>query len=69
MLTIKAVYTPTREEIFEAQRVRTVPDEGGALLNVLFQPADGDHEIGIWAQDCVIYVMNDKGRTIAVYGG
>jgi hypothetical protein len=71
MLTIKAVYSPNHEEIFEAKSVRTVPVEvdppGLPCINVLFTHPDDHGEMAICTKDCAVYVMNDKGRTISNY--
>jgi hypothetical protein len=70
MLTIKVVYGVNQEQVFEAKRVRTSPieaDTDKACVNVYFQEPDGIHEMVICSNDCAIYVMNDKGRTIANY--
>lgn len=86
MLTIKAVYAPNQEEIFEAKRIRTLPISAGSSpdqessvvrqfisesskspTNVYFEPADSVIEMCISNMGAEIYVMNDKGRTIAHY--
>ena len=68
MLTIKAIYAPQREEIFEAKRVRTVPVDNSPHVNVIFEPSDAGGEMGICSQDCLVFVMNEKGHTISSYG-
>lgn len=68
MLTIKAVYSPNREEIFEAERVSAAPfGAGGAHVNVTFDEPGNCGKMVICNVDCRIYVMNNKGSTIAVY--
>ena len=67
MLTIKAVYAPHREEIWETPYVRTCPVDNSEHVNVMFQVGDTIRELAICSDGCAIYVMNDKGKTIASY--
>jgi hypothetical protein len=67
MLTVKAIYAVNHEEIFEAKRVWTVPLENSVHINVMFEPVDTCGEMGICTADCHVFIMNDKGHTVANY--
>jgi len=69
MLTVKAIYAPGHEEIFEVESTASIPIDGGPHVNLMMNRLNVGGQLCICSKDCLIFVMNDKGRTIANYGG
>lgn len=67
MLTIKIVSGVNQEEVFEASRVWTQPLNGGPHLNVFYESPNIGGVGCICTEGPCIFVMNDKGKTIAIY--
>lgn len=69
MLTIKHVEDTGKETILQVKNVWTIPNgpQAGIPSSVCFEYEDGSANSSF--NDGMVFVMNDKGQTVATYRG